>query len=39
LGKIIKGEPFEVDWEATNLAGVDTQYLDIINAGKVEMES
>jgi hypothetical protein len=39
LGKIIKGEPFEVDCEASNLAGLDTQYLDIIKAGKVELDS
>ncbi len=39
LGKIFEGEPYEIDCEATTMAGLDTQYLDIIKAGKAELES
>lgn len=39
LGKILEGEPYEIDREATSLLGLDTQYLDIIKAGKSELES
>lgn len=39
LGKIFEGEPYEIDREATSLLGLDTQYLDVIKAGKAELES
>lgn len=37
LGKIFEGEPYEIDREASVLAGLDQQYLDIIKAGKAEL--
>jgi len=39
LGKIFEGEPYEIDREAAGMLGLDTQYLDVIKAGKVELES
>ena len=39
LGKIFEGEPYEVDCEAAALTGVDQQYLNIIKAGKAELDS
>jgi hypothetical protein len=39
LGKIFEGEPYDIDREATAMAGLDTQYLDVIKAGKAELES
>jgi hypothetical protein len=36
--KIFEGEPYEIDREAAALTGVDQQYLDIIKAGKAELE-
>lgn len=39
LGKIFEGEPYEIEREATSLVGLDTQYLDVIKAGKAELES
>jgi len=38
-GKIFEGEPYEIDREASAMLGVDQQYLDIIKAGKNELES
>jgi len=39
LGKIFEGDPYEIDREAALLTGVDQQYLDIIRAGKVELDN
>lgn len=39
FGKIFEGEPYEIDREAASLVGLDTQYLDVIKAGKAELES
>lgn len=39
FGKIFEGEPYEIDREATALLGLDQQYLDIIKAGKIDLES
>jgi len=39
FGKIFEGKPFEIDREASTLLGVDQQYLDIIKAGKIEIDS
>jgi hypothetical protein len=38
-GKIFEGEPYEIDREAVNMLGLDSQYLDVIKAGKAELES
>lgn len=38
LGKIFEGEPYEIDREAVNMIGADKEYLDIIRAGKAELE-
>lgn len=38
-GKIFVGEPYEVDKEASDIAGLETEYLELIEAGKVELES
>ena len=38
-GKIIAGEPYEVDREAAQASGVSTSYLAMIEAGKSELES
>lgn len=38
-GKIFEGDPYEIDREAALLTGVDQQYLDIIKAGKLELDS
>jgi hypothetical protein len=39
LGKIFEGEPYEIDREATQTLNLDTQYLDVIKAGKAELEN
>jgi hypothetical protein len=39
FGKIFKGEPYEIDCEVSQLAGLDTQYLDTIKAGKAELDN
>jgi uncharacterized protein (DUF362 family) len=39
LGKIFEGEPYEIDREASSMLGLDAQYLDVIKAGKAELES
>jgi len=39
LNKIFEGEPYEIDREASQMANLDMQYLDVIKAGKVELES
>jgi hypothetical protein len=39
FGKIFEGEPYEIDREATALLGLDQQYLDIIKAGKADLDS
>jgi uncharacterized protein (DUF362 family) len=39
LGKIFEGEPYEIDREASGMLGLDAQYLDVIKAGKAELES
>jgi len=38
-GKIIAGEPYEVDREAARASGVSTSYLTMIEAGKSELEA
>jgi hypothetical protein len=38
-GKIIAGEPYEVDREAAQASGVSTGYLNMIEAGKAELEA
>jgi uncharacterized protein (DUF362 family) len=38
-GKIIAGEPYEVDREAAQASGVSTSYLAMIEAGKAELEA
>jgi hypothetical protein len=38
-GKIIAGEPYEVDREAAQASGVSTGYLAMIEAGKAELEA
>jgi hypothetical protein len=38
-GKILVGEPYEVDKEASALAGLDTEYLRLIEESKSQLES
>ncbi len=38
LGKMIIGDPFEVDSEASEIAGVDAEYLRLIEAAEAEVE-
>ena len=38
LGKIFEGDLYEIDREAAALTGVEQQYLDIIKAGKAELD-
>lgn len=38
-GRIFIGEPYEVDREAANAAGLQPAYLDLIDEGRVELES
>ena len=38
-GKIFAGEPFEVDWDASRSAGLTTDYLEMIEAGRAELET
>ena len=38
-GKILVGEPFEVDKEATELAGIRTEYLDLITEFRNQLEN
>jgi len=38
-GKIFVGEPYEVDREASEALGLKTEYLDLIKAAKVELET
>ena len=38
FGKTFMGEPFEVDREASAAAGVATEYVGLIGAGKAELE-
>jgi hypothetical protein len=37
-GKIFVGEPYEVDKEASDIAGLELEYLKLIEAGKTELE-
>jgi hypothetical protein len=37
-GKIFLGEPYEVDREASQMAGVDCEYLDLIDEGRTQLE-
>jgi hypothetical protein len=39
FGKIFEGEPYEIDREASAMLGLDQQYLDIIRAGKAELDN
>jgi len=38
-GKIFIGEPYEVDREAAKAAGIEVGYLNLIEAGKAELEA
>jgi hypothetical protein len=38
LGKIFVGEPYEVDWEASQAVGLVTEYLQWIEIAKAQME-
>jgi len=38
-GKVFIGEPYKVDREASEAAGLRTEYLDFIKAAKVEFET
>ncbi|MFC1920272.1 DUF362 domain-containing protein [Chloroflexota bacterium] len=38
-GKIFVGEPYEVDYEASEALGMKTAYLDLIREAKIEFES
>jgi hypothetical protein len=38
-GKVFIGEPYKVDREASEAAGVQTEYLDLIKGAKVEFET
>jgi hypothetical protein len=38
LGKIIIGDPYQVDCEASELAGLDTEYLRLIETAEAEVE-
>ena len=37
-GKILVGEPHEIDLEAAQIAGVDCEHLRLINEGRVQLE-
>jgi len=37
-GKILAGEPHEIDITASQIAGVDSLYLSLINEGRVQLE-
>ena len=37
-GKIFVGEPYEVDREASQLAGVECEYLNLIDQGRSQLE-
>jgi len=38
-GKVFVGEPYEVDREASDVLGLKTEYLDLIESARVEFES
>ena len=38
-GKVFMGEPYQIDCEASELLGLEIEYLDLIDEGKVEFES
>jgi hypothetical protein len=38
-GKVFVGEPYEVDSEASELLGLETEYLDLIRVAKVGFET
>lgn len=38
FGKILVGEPYEIDSEATRIAGVDCEHLRLISKGRVQLE-
>ena len=37
FGKILVGEPHEVDYEASQIAGIDSEHLRLINEGRVQL--
>jgi len=37
-GKILAGEPYEIDIVASQIAGVDSLYLSLINEGRIQLE-
>jgi hypothetical protein len=37
-GKILIGEPHEIDLKASQIAGVDCEHLKLINKGRVQLE-
>jgi uncharacterized protein (DUF362 family) len=38
-GKVFVGEPYEIDWEASEVLGLKTEYLDLIRESRVGLES
>ncbi len=38
-GKILVGEPYEIDREASKIAGLDLEYLELIEVGKLQLEN
>jgi hypothetical protein len=38
FGKVFVGEPYEVDWEASEMLGLKTDYLDLIREARVGLE-
>ncbi len=38
-GKVFVGEPYEIDREASAMLGLKAEYLDLIDMGKVELET
>ena len=38
-GKIFAGEPYEIDQEASKISGLHEEYLELIEAGKAELET
>lgn len=38
VGKVLIGEPFEIDSEAARLAGLRPEFIELIKAGKMELE-
>ncbi|MBF8265632.1 MAG: hypothetical protein HW384_1496 [Dehalococcoidia bacterium] len=39
MGKVFMGDPFEIDSEAVLLSGLKPEFIELIKAGKIELES